>query len=148
MQRKQKSPGLFSLSVSFSNILLSLCSIALVLGVMEISLRLLGLGDPFHIEVKYEHFNEAIETSEHPFYPGYSGPFMNGYFFRLKPNATCTNVYPSNERGYFQPGNRISYQMNSSGFRDEVLFSNYLFQGLAAIGTCNQREVPLGFFFP
>ena len=38
------------------------------------------------------------------------------------PNQTWADVYPTDERGYFEPGHRITYQTNSAGYRDSEFF--------------------------
>ncbi len=38
------------------------------------------------------------------------------------PNQTWADVYPTDERGYFEPGHRITYQTNSAGYRDNEFF--------------------------
>ena len=100
------------------NLGLSLFSVLVTCLLLEFCFRLFDVRYSDISSTKYINVSQCLQTSPHPFYPGYNGHQISYYSYKYKPNSTWATQYPNNERGYFDANNQIEYKMNSDGFRD------------------------------
>jgi hypothetical protein len=98
------------------NVLLFISSIIIIFIIVELIFNVFDIkNSPVH--PKYINWQNAIELSEHPFFPHYSGNKSAYYLYKYKPNAYFLNQYPDNKRGYFNKQNQMIYKLNSHGYR-------------------------------
>ncbi len=92
-------------------------SLAFSLVALEGVFRLLDIRPRFS-HTRYVDTAACLQLETHPFGSDDGATRLSRSFYTYKPLCTWSTEYPSNPRGYFDDHNRISYRMNSAGFRD------------------------------
>lgn len=92
-------------------------SVVVSLGALEVVFRLLDVRPRFS-HARYVDTAACMQLEPHPFGSGEGETRLSRSFYTYKPLCTWSTEYPSNPRGYFDEHNRISYEMNSAGYRD------------------------------